>query len=255
MIYITGDVHIPYDVAKLGTEKLKDTTKDDYLIICGDFGLLWNWTEQNQSVESNPEDTKWTTNELFWKKHLENLPYTILFVDGNHENFDRLNGYPITEWNGGKVQKISDSIIHLMRGQVYEIDGKKIFTFGGAASHDRGIATGTENIDEGVCWWPVEICNQRERDEAVKNLAEHNNKVDIIITHCLPDKQVMKLGFSEFNATTTFLWNIEEMVDFQKWYCGHYHRDEWVSTKIRILYNEIVTDEGEKVYVPLHSKF
>ena len=47
-----------------------------------------------------------------------------------------LSAYPITEWNGGKVHKIADNIIHLMRGQVFDIDGIRFFTMGGASSHD-----------------------------------------------------------------------------------------------------------------------
>ena len=62
--------------------------------------------------------------------------FTTLFVDGNHENFDRLYEYPVEEWHGGKVHKIRPSVIHLMRGQIFEIEGKSIFTFGGASSHD-----------------------------------------------------------------------------------------------------------------------
>ena len=71
----------------------------------------------------------------------------IAFIDGNHENYDRLKKYPVTDWNGGKVQIISDSVIHLMRGQVYQIGEEKIFVMGGARSHDRGPATGTEKRD------------------------------------------------------------------------------------------------------------
>ena len=64
------------------------------------------------------------------------MKFTTLFVDGNHENFDRLYSYPIIEWHGGKVHKINSSIFHLMRGEIYEIDNKKIFAFGGASCHD-----------------------------------------------------------------------------------------------------------------------
>ena len=67
---------------------------------------------------------------------LEGKPFTTLFVDGNHENFDRLYAYPVEEWHGGKVHKIRPSVIHMMRGQVFAIDGKSVFTFGGASSHD-----------------------------------------------------------------------------------------------------------------------
>ena len=71
---------------------------------------------------------------------------TTLFVDGNHENFTRLYNYPVEEWHGGKVHKIRDSVLHLMRGEIFEINDKKIFTFGGAKSHD--IQEGILNLDE-----------------------------------------------------------------------------------------------------------
>ena len=79
------------------------------------------------------------------------LPFTTLFVDGNHENYDRLGAYPVSEWNGGKVQIIHSDIIHLMRGQVFRIDGKTFFTFGGAESHDK------ENRKYGESIWYEEI--------------------------------------------------------------------------------------------------
>ena len=51
-------------------------------------------------------------------------------------NFDRLYQYPVEDWHSGKVHKIRESVLHLMRGQVFEIEEKKIFSFGGASSHD-----------------------------------------------------------------------------------------------------------------------
>ena len=78
---------------------------------------------------------------------LNSRNFTTLFVDGNHENYTRLyNDYSVVEWHGGKVHKIRDSVLHLMRGEVFDIDGKTIFVFGGARSHD--IQDGILNLDE-----------------------------------------------------------------------------------------------------------
>ena len=55
-------------------------TKNDYVIIAGDFGI-WN-------------DTKQERYNLDW---LEDKPFTTLFVDGNHSNFDRLYAMPVSE--------------------------------------------------------------------------------------------------------------------------------------------------------------
>ncbi len=106
MIYITGDCHGNY--CKFNTNAFpeqKYMTKDDYVIICGDFGFWDNSKEQN-----------------YWRNWLEKKPFTTLWVDGNHENYDLLSTIETDTWNGGKVQFIKPSDINLMCGQVYEID-------------------------------------------------------------------------------------------------------------------------------------
>ena len=111
MIFITGDLHGEFDIHKLNTTSFpvqSDLTKDDYVIVCGDFGLVWR--DKNDKTD------------LYWQRWLNNKPFTTLFIDGNHENHDLLQQYPVTEWNGGKVHQIQPSIFHLMRGQVFEIE-------------------------------------------------------------------------------------------------------------------------------------
>ncbi len=124
MIYITGDCHQDFGRFNTGIfPEQKEMTKDDYVIVCGDFGGVWNRGGENKEEK----------HLMDW---LEGKPFTTLFVDGNHENFDRLYAYPVEEWHGGKVHKIRPTVIHMMRGQVFAIDGKSVFTFGGASSHD-----------------------------------------------------------------------------------------------------------------------
>ena len=120
MIYITGDCHGDFrKFNKKNFPKQKQLTKEDYVIICGDFGGIW---------DSDKESRK----EKWWLDWLNEKSYTTLFVDGNHENFDRLNAYPLEEWHGGKIHKIRSSVLHLMRGHIFKIADKTIFTFGGA---------------------------------------------------------------------------------------------------------------------------
>lgn len=242
MVYITGDTHIPIDIHKLSTAKWpqqKSLTKDDFLIVCGDFGLLWNWKEGPLTVQ---EDNCWTAEEMYWYKWLNDKPFTTLWVDGNHENYDRLKKYPVTEWHGGKVQKISDSILHLMRGQVYDINGKTYFTMGGAESHERGPATGTEKRDAHRIWWKEEIPLKKEWAEAERNLKKHNNIVDYIITHEAPGNVLMNLN-KGVNGVANELWRIRDTVEFDRWYCGHHHIDAYMG-KVRILYYDIA-EAGE----------
>lgn len=242
-IFLTGDTHIPYDISKLNNKNFpvgKNLTKDDHVIILGDFGLLWNYKCTNAAFGYNLKDNYWIREEVYWKQWLDDKPFTTLFIDGNHENFNRLNLYPVSEWNGGKVHKISESIIHLMRGEIYNIDSKTFFAFGGASSVDRGEATNTVEEDINKIWWPEELPSQTEIDNAINNLNEHHNKVDYILTHTLPNNLLMYLSYNNFDKLTSFLWNIYDSTEFKHWYCGHFHIDKDINYKSSVLYNDII---------------
>ena len=225
MIYVTGDTHIPIDVHKLRNQFFNPpgaTKENTYLIICGDFGAVWNYKGEDKE-------------EKYWLDWLEDKPYTVLFVDGNHECHPRLNEYDVEEWNGGKVHKIRPHVIHLMRGQVFTIDGKKIFTMGGAASHDRKYRK------EGISWWEEEIPSRDEFDEAIKNLETNNYEVDYVITHCMPDIiQCMLFPWYECDKLTNFLYVIDKDIKYKRWYSGHYHINGDMDQKHTILYDAII---------------
>ena len=239
-IFVTGDLHGDIDISKLNTKRFKkgnELTKNDYLIVCGDFGLVFD------KVESNTE--------RYTLKWLNNKPWTTLFVDGNHENFDRLTEYPVKEMFNGKVQEIRSSIFHLMRGEIYTIDNKKIFCFGGAFSHDK------ESRKEHVSWWKQELPTINECDYARKNLEKANQKVDLIITHDAPRCLASRYGFNRdamYNGYAdnqinilNFLQEIYKTVDFKDWYCGHYHID-MDDDNFHFLYNRILDSKTNQNY-------
>lgn len=222
MIYITGDTHIPHDVNKLSSKKFpeqKALTERDYCIICGDFGGVWCGDNE----------------EKYWLKWLDKKNFTTLFVDGNHENFDMLSAFPEFEFCGGKVHKISNKVYHLMRGQVFEIDGKKIFTLGGASSHDKEYRT------EGKNWWREELPTEEELRTAMDNLDKAERKVDVIITHSAPTsiQRLISKDYEE-NLLTDFLDIIKESITYEKWFFGHYHKDEILLDKHIAIYDSII---------------
>ena len=230
MIYITGDIHGNYDIHKLKSKNFsegKDLTRDDYLIICGDFGLIWENSEE----------------ELYWRDWLENKPWTTLWIDGNHENFDLLEEYPEEEWHGGMIQKISDHVYHLCRGYVFEIDGLKVFAFGGAESHDK------EYRRYGESMWIQEMPTDAEMERGISSLEAAEWKVDIVITHSLPS-DIQELIFSDYeyetNSLTDFLYEIDSRLEFGLWFSGHYHRSMSCDDKHFLLYNDIIrlTEDG-----------
>lgn len=206
-IYVTGDTHQSVDIHKLSAtafQKQKLLDWCDYVIICGDFGCIWDGGNQ---------DRHW----LDWhgSKH-----YTTLFIDGNHENHPLLNAYPVTSWLGGKVHMIRPNVIHLMRGQVYNIAGKSIFTIGGASSHD------IEYRIPGRSWWYEEMPSADEYDEALSNLDRVGWQVDYVVTHCAPDSIQNQLAdWYQHDKLTNFLETVKQDLTFDKWFFGHYHYD------------------------------
>jgi len=251
MIYVTGDTHAEF--SRFVSDMFKgqsEMTKEDYVIICGDFGGVWNCNEESAK-------------EKWWMDWFECKPFTTLFVDGNHENFDRLYRYPVEEWNGGKVHKIRPSVIHLMRGQVFTIDGKKIFTFGGARSHD--ISGGIldledpdferkrKELDRGwkpyrinhLSWWTMELPTKEEMEEGLSNLEKANYEVDYVITHCCASDVQNMLegefgGIFETDCLTEYFQVLERKLSYKKWYCGHYHMDKEVGEKHVFLYHAMI---------------
>lgn len=215
-VYVTGDTHIPHDIEKIVSwSESNELTKDDVLIIAGDFGLIW---------EMSPGRV-----ERRWKRFFNDQPYTTLFVDGNHENHARLQGNmkQIKKFGGTVGRVTQNKVFHLRRGEVYEICGKKIFTFGGAESIDK-----TLRIPH-VTWWKEEIPSKAEVDYAIDNLEKHGNCVDYIIAHTAPVRAVEMLENKGFNfirknsdLTCRYLEFFCENNNFDGFYCGHWHLDE-----------------------------
>lgn len=226
MIYVTGDTH-----GEEGRFKYMDSamerklTENDKLIVCGDFGYI--------SDGGYPE--------RMFLRFMAEKKYQILWVDGNHENFDLIDEYSVDEWCGGKVHVIrrdkegNPKIIHLMRGQVFEIEGKKIFTFGGAHSIDKYMRTPHRS------WWPQEMPRDFEMKEAIANLEKVGNKVDYIITHAAPEETmcIFHPNHPEEKPLNIFLEWVRETVEYRHWYMGHLHRDEDVWRHQTILWFDV----------------
>ncbi len=251
MIYMTGDTHA--DFSRFSKKHLEakrlNFTEKDYVIVCGDFGLCW---ANDRTFDYNCK--------IFAQK-----PYTLLWIQGNHENYDMIEEFPIEEWHGGKVRHIiRDKVILLERGQIFEIDGKIFFTFGGASSHDiqGGVLDRADPhfhelkrvanykdlpyriIHES--WWPQELPNESEMEEARANLEKVNYEVDYVITHCCATSvQETISAYSrqtyEADLLTDFLQELEERLTYKQWFFGHYHMDKNVDDKHILLYHAIMS--------------
>lgn len=252
MIFITGDIH--GDPRRLNTycfPEQKEMTKDDFVIILGDFGLVWSNSQTKQ--------------EKYWLDWLDSKPFTTLFIDGNHDNHPVLNtAFEEVDFHGGKAHKIRDSVYHLMRGYVFDICDKKIFAFGGASSHDiqDGILDPNDFVDEedfrdtynrwnkqnkmfrvrGFSWWDEELPSQEEMQRGIDNLAKCGNKVDFIISHCCPQQiaSLFSQGLYQPDILTHYFDEVLEKVEFNRWFFGHYHDNRQIMSKFIMMYEQIV---------------
>ncbi len=226
MIYVTGDTHGVIDYDKLLSPELRKLSKDDYVIICGDCGVFFFPDEKEEMLQK-----------------YSSLPYTILFIDGNHENFDMLNEYPVEEWNGGKIHRLSEQLIHLLRGQVFTIEGHTFFTFGGGLSVDKAWRTPR------VSWWPEELPTDEEIEEGMNNLKQYDYQVDFVLTHDCPitiGKIVCLHTFKSKNGNVRLsksneaLEQFYNVLKFKHWYFGHYHFDLELTEQFTCLYQDFI---------------
>ena len=247
MVFVTGDCHGEFKRFSTGNfPAQKELTREDIVIVCGDFGL---WHDDSE--------------ERYWLNWLEQKPFTTVFVDGNHENFDRLYSgeFETVDFHGGRAQRIREHIYHLLRGHVFDFEGRSFWCFGGARSHD---------IDDGILdpadyetreallaaekqwarwgrmfrvrhesWWPQELPTREEMDFGLATLRERGFKVDYIITHCCPRTVARGLDYEDENRLTAWFDEIARQTEFSVWHFGHHHETCRFGEKYRQHYRDI----------------
>jgi hypothetical protein len=234
-IYITGDTH--GDLARF--KKCKMLKKGDFLLICGDFGFIWDGGKKEKAL----------------LKKLGRKKYHVLFVDGIHENFAELNAYPVQEWSGGNTRYISGNLRYLMRGEVFTLGGKTVLTFGGGGQLDE---FNTANAPAGGDDIPAlvrdisahpEIPKEDEYRNGLKALAKHNGRVDYIVSHEAPSKiaELLELPNSDKSRANAFLDVLGESCTFERWFFGHHHINRVVPSKYYALFDRVMrADENIK---------
>lgn len=229
-VFITGDTHRDINIQKLLPENFPtqlSLTKKDILIIAGDFGTPWAYGERSSKDHNT-------------LRFHNNRNYTTVFVDGNHENFDQLYTYSTVEFLGAECHQIRPSVYHVKRGQVLQIDDRRIWCFGGANSIDK------EHRTEFISWWSQEEPNYREWETGIANL---DKSITHIVTHECPTELVRRIwsyhGESPVSNHFSRILDIllEENINIEKWFFGHHHIDEKFNLKgidFECVYNNIV---------------
>ena len=232
MIYVTGDLH-----GRVLSEKRIECmsslfTSEDKLIIAGDFGYIWG-------------DKEISRKNLEWLQ--DTIKCEILFIDGNHEDFDTLREMEKIEYRyGAKIGKVGDRVYHLLRNKVYTIEGKRILTCGGARSLDKDMR------QPHVSWWREEFPTPGELVQ-LRNLFHDSNFVnslDFVISHEAPTsiKRMLYPNFVDADIysdllSDCFFTYLCGNPNFTKWYFGHLHEDTgfMLGEQIRGIYHDVVS--------------
>lgn len=257
-VYLTGDVH---GSAKMFSPKVfplgSSLSADDYMLVAGDFGIFPLW----------PGESLETSRPRSPLRILLDAPWTTLFVDGNHENFEALLKLPVEERFGGPVHVVwPNKIYHLMRGYTYNLHGRRFLCMGGAESTDRSHRT------EGVSWWPEEMPNEAELRRARRSMRrallprnnslrdfgiqiwtsiqfkptlDHFKPIDYIVTHAPPaawTAAAKRRQPGEFGALLDNWYRYareRRIVGLRRWYCGHLHVNRTCGP-VRCVFNQII---------------
>ena len=223
MLYITGDLH--GDVSRLArTHKLK---KGDTLLVLGDFGVLWYGDKRDAKT------LKW----------LKRRRYTVLFLDGVHENYALLDAVETAEYGGAKAGKLADNIYHLLRGEIYEIEGKTVFAFGGGDAESEW-----EFRADADATWERQTPSGDEMSRGYETLAAAGNRVDVIATHFPSGKTngyfAARHGDDvRLRGVHVYLNRLEETVAFDHWYFGSLHADRPCGSRHTAVFEEILKVE------------
>ncbi|MDR3344085.1 MAG: metallophosphoesterase [Oscillospiraceae bacterium] len=221
MIYVTGDMHGIRE--RFSAPALRKLRKGDFLLICGDFGFIWDGGKDE---------------EAFLKK-IGRKKYTVAFVDGSHENFELLDKYPLEELGENKARHISGRLWYLVRGQVYNFDGARVFAMGGGENTDFDTQPSSAE------WTGREMPADEELRTGVASLKAADNTVDYIITHEPPMKLKEFLGLREKGETrvtglNTYLEELSRAVTFTRWFFGSLHLDKHVSGAYAAVFQNVV---------------
>lgn len=221
MIYVTGDMHGCLE--RLYDKEFRKLKKGDVLIVCGDFGFIFDGSKTEKQVI-----------DFFSKRK-----FVTAFVEGTHDNMETIFRCRTTVWKGGKVHRIKGNLLHMMRGQIFDIDGNRFFTFGGGESTDKDT-----RVVKGL-WWREEEATPMEMADGARMLDEVGCKVDYIITHEPPSlvksAMLLRRGDSDrVNKLNGYLEEIGRACTFKHWYFGSLHEDRVITGHHTCVYKKLI---------------
>lgn len=248
--FITGDKHRNFEYVKDFCREM-NTRKKDVLIVLGDTGFNYYDDVRDDKL----------------KKEISDLNITLFCIHGNKENRPQNIGtYGIRDFCGGRVyyEPKYPNIYFAIDGDIYNFEGKKYMVVGGAHSVDKMLC-----LESNKPFWEDEMPDDTIKAKVEAKLSEMDNKIYGMMTHTCPinylptemfmstrqnatikrkprkskSKKIFKPDIDR--STEEWLGKLEKQLDYDVWYCGHYHIDKQID-KINMMCNEIR---------PLHMKY
>ena len=241
--FITGDKHRHFDRVKEFCREM-NTRRKDVLIILGDAGF-------NYYDDKRDDDLK---------KEVSALNITLFCRHGNKENRPQNVGtYGVRSFCGGKVyyEPKYPNIYFAIDGEIYTFEGKKYMVVGGAHSVDK-----MRCLEEGTPFWYDEMPDDAVKATVELNLQNEENKIYGMMTHTCPidylptemfmstrqnasikrkprkakSKKLFKPDIDR--STEIWLGELEKKLDYEVWFCGHYHIDKQID-KVQMMWRDI----------------
>ena len=214
MIFVTGDMH--GDFSRFQNPALKKLRESDVLMVCGDFGFVWDGSPKEQKL----------------LKKIGKRKHDTVFVEGCHDNYDLLETFPKVAYRGGTARKISGNVYQLLRGECYDICGKKVFAFGGGDSSDE---------QEYGRFSLAEQPSEEDEQHGADTLRALRGKVDIILTHEPPAmiRRFLLMDDADTSAIHRYFDYLARQCSFDYWFFGRYHIDRVIPPRYYALFRDV----------------
>lgn len=230
MIYITGDTHGRF-------KRIRDfcidhnTTKDDVMIILGDSGINYFTDGLEKSI----------------KKYIKDIPITLMCVHGNHE--ERAELIKSYKFDYVKTKDIEGNfyfedeypnILFFPMFDNFLIHGEPCLVVGGGYSIDK-----ENRISLGMNWYESEELTNKEF-QMLSDYLNDVNKFKYVFTHTCPisvephEFFLPNIDQSKISKRMEqYLESIKNKINFDNWYCGHFHCDK-IDGKFRFMFSDII---------------
>jgi len=226
VIYVTGDTHRDFSRISAFCMEHGTNQNDDVMIVLGDAGINYFGDQRDDE----------------FKRYLKKIPITFFCIHGNHEmrpwHFQEMI---IDDWHGDLAyhQYQYPNIFYARDASVYNFAGYHCLAVGGAYSVDKYY-----RLRRGWRWFSDEQPTDQIKKQVDQSIAKHP-EISVVLSHTCPYRYIPREAFLSSidqstvdDSTERYLDTVEERVNYQKWYCGHWHINKSID-KLHFLFDDI----------------